>query len=95
MLFLCAEFFKEQNKRKQQPTPDQDLEPDLSPDQGLSSLQSDQSDISNPDSLFPSRNRTRVNNRGPPKLTGIPFEAIPLEVLGKEFFKEIAKLQQI
>ena len=34
--------------------------------------------------MFPTRNRTRVNNRGPPKLSGIPFEAIPLEVLGNK-----------
>ena len=30
------------------------------------------------------RNRTRVNNRGPPLLSNIPFEAIPLEVLSQQ-----------
>jgi hypothetical protein len=33
----------------------------------------------NQDNLFPSRNRTRINNRGPPRISEIPFEAIPLE----------------
>jgi len=30
------------------------------------------------------RNRTRTNNRGPPLLSAIPFEAIPLEVLNNQ-----------
>ena len=32
---------------------------------------------------FIKKNRTRVNNRGPPLLSPIPFEAIPLEAVGR------------
>jgi len=90
-LSFATNYVQEQNKRKQQQTQqlteqeEQDKLQDL-----LQQLEAEQPDSfqklpgGGPDQLFPSRNRTRVNNRGPPKLSGIPFEAIPLEVLNNK-----------
>jgi len=70
-LNFATNYVQENNKRKQE----QQQQQQLQPQQNEIPLQ-----INNNNKLFPSRNRTRVNNRGPPRLSEIPFEAIPLEV---------------
>ena len=71
-LHIATNYVQENNKRKQQ------------------KLEEDSSEKETIEDIFinlekeKKRNRTRTNNRGPPLLSAIPFEAIPLEVLNNQ-----------
>ena len=67
-LNFATNYVQESNKRKQEEK-DKVKNEDFNQDQ---------------EDLFPNRNRTRVNNRGPPNIANIPFESIPLELLNSQ-----------
>ena len=67
-LSIATNYVKEQSKNK-----GADLD-----DKGAAG---DRVDVGEGDRFPPASVTSRVNNRGPPRFTEIPFEAIPLEVL--------------
>jgi len=72
-LHIATNYVQENNKRKQQ----EKLEAQSTTEKSIEDLFIDLENEKK-------RNRTRVNNRGPPLLSAIPFEAIPLEVLNNQ-----------
>jgi len=72
-LHIATNYVQENNKRKQQ----EKLEGETSGEETIE-------DIFINLERQKQKNRTRTNNRGPPLLSAIPFEAIPLEVLSNQ-----------
>ena len=72
-LHIATNYVQENNKRKQQ----EKLEGETSGEETIE-------DIFINLERQKQKNRTRTNNRGPPLLSAIPFEAIPLKVLSNQ-----------